>query len=279
VRSVKDSTRVPGISFVFSFFFVFEVRSKKASEGPVPLPRVNTPDMQDQDVKDARVRYASSEQNESEQRNRFKISASPALTSDGLALTMTLNSDSLGKSRLTRAAKFCFWTGIIFLAVGIACLVISVPELAPTCGLGGSPPLLYWIYGTGIAYTIIGGCFIYVWILFRKDRDVKSVRVQPRSNCAFNESFFFLTLLFSVASLLSTLLIFLSGAFVIAWAIVGAVSLWRDGSDCLDQNFRIWQMGMAAVILSIVLAAIFLLAALFSSKKIRKPDYPHALDF
>ncbi len=82
-----------------------------------------------------------------------------------------------------------------------------------------------------------------------------------------------------MASLLSTLLIFLSGAFVTAWAIVGALSLWRDGGDCLDQNFRLWQMGMAAVIISIVLAVIFLLAALFSSKKIRSADYPHAPEF
>ncbi len=107
VRPVKGNARVPGISFVFPFFLFFEVRSKKASDGPVPLPRVNTPDMQDQDVRDARVRYATSEQNESvqQQKNRWKISASPALTSNGLELTMRLNSDTLGKSPLTRALR------------------------------------------------------------------------------------------------------------------------------------------------------------------------------
>jgi hypothetical protein len=43
--------------------------------------------------------------------------------------------------------------------------------------------------------------------------------------------------------------------------IVGAVSLWRDGVDCSTKNFRMWQMGLAAVILSIVLTVAALLAA------------------
>lgn len=34
--------------------------------------------------------------------------------------------------------------------------------------------------------------------------------------------------------------------------IVGAVSLWRDGPDCLTLNYDIWAMGMADVICTIV---------------------------
>jgi hypothetical protein len=49
------------------------------------------------------------------------------------------------------------------------------------------------------------------------------------------------------------IILVLSGPFTFAWMIVGAVSLWRDGGTCVAQNFEVWQMGMGAVIISIVL--------------------------
>lgn len=38
-----------------------------------------------------------------------------------------------------------------------------------------------------------------------------------------------------------------------AQMIVGAVSLWRDGADCIGLNYDIWAVGMADVIVTIVL--------------------------
>ena len=113
----------------------------------------------------------------------------------------------------------------LYVALGIACLVMH--SLYPaTCGAAGSPPLPTWIFGTGISYTIIGASFGLLGIL----------------------------MVCSVVLLIPWLVIIIfSGVFTFAWMIVGAVSLWRDGGDCVQLNFPIWQMGMAAVIISIVM--------------------------
>ena len=112
----------------------------------------------------------------------------------------------------------------------------------PNCGLQGSPPLRDWVFGTGIAYTIIGTC------------------------C----SVFGLLLLCSMIGVVFYLIIIISGgAFTFAWMIVGSVSLWRDGYvckketktvanifsryDCATLNYPVWAMGMAGVIISIVM--------------------------
>lgn len=114
--------------------------------------------------------------------------------------------------------------GCLFLAVGIASLIISQLHTT-TCGTG-SPALWYWVFGTGIAYTIIGAC----------------------------SGIFGIFALFTVVLAVPVLLICLSASgFTFAWMIVGAVSLWRDGGDCITSNFPLWQMGMAGVIISIVM--------------------------
>ena len=115
-----------------------------------------------------------------------------------------------------------FSSATIYFAIGIACLVISLRN--PTsCGLGGQPTLRNRLYGTGIAYTIIGS----------------SLGIGG------------LILAFSVIGLIPLLVIAIcSGPFTFAWMIVGSVSLWRDGGDCSGE---IWSMGMAAVIVSIIL--------------------------
>lgn len=60
--------------------------------------------------------------------------------------------------------------------------------------------------------------------------------------------------MFSVVGIIPLIIVLASsGLFTFAWMIVGAVSLWRDGSDCMSLNFPLWQMGMAAVIISICL--------------------------
>ena len=118
--------------------------------------------------------------------------------------------------------------GLCYLAVGIACLVISLQH--PTqCGVPGFPPLQTWVFATGIAYTIIGGVNSLFGILLL----IPGVAV--------------------VAVIPVIVILICAGAFTFAWMIVGAVSLWRDGGDCMNLNFTIWQMGMAAVIISIVM--------------------------
>lgn len=115
--------------------------------------------------------------------------------------------------------------GTTYLAVGIACLVMW--SLHPTpCGATGSPPLPQWIFGTGISYTILGACNGIVGVLIA----CTGIGIIP------------------------LLIVLVSGGFfTFAWMIVGAVSLWRDGGDCVQLNFPLWQMGMAAVIISIVM--------------------------
>lgn len=116
--------------------------------------------------------------------------------------------------------------GLTYLAVGIACLVITAQYPDVDCGFGGQPPLRQWLFGTGIAYTVIG-CF---------------------------SGIFGALLIFTIVGALPVVIVLMcSGTFTFAWMIVGAVSLWRDGGDCVQSNFTIWQMGMAAVIISIIM--------------------------
>lgn len=116
--------------------------------------------------------------------------------------------------------------GILYLAVGIACLVITAKHPDVDCGFGGHPPLREWLFGTGIAYTIIGLCASIVGLL----------------------------LVCTVVGAIPVLLVLISAnAFTFAWMIVGSVSLWRDGGDCKELNYTIWQMGMAAVIITIII--------------------------
>ena len=113
----------------------------------------------------------------------------------------------------------------IYLAVGIACLVISLRN-DTTCGVPGYPPLRDFLFGTGVAYTVIGGSLGIGAFL----------------------------LVFTIIGIIPLLIVaILAGPFTFAWMIVGAVSLWRDGGNCIELGFEVWQMGMAAVIISIVL--------------------------
>lgn len=97
-----------------------------------------------------------------------------------------------------------------------------------SCGdINGHPPLPNWLYGTGIAYIIIGVTQFAAPVLI----------------C-------------SVVGIVPWLIISaFTGVFTFAWAIVGAVSLWRDGLACgqLPQSKPFWIMGNVAVVASLVL--------------------------
>jgi len=60
-------------------------------------------------------------------------------------------------------------TSFIIFATGIACLVISIMGIKDSrenfgvdCGRDGKPPLLEWVFGTGISFLIISVCLGYV---------------------------------------------------------------------------------------------------------------------
>jgi hypothetical protein len=116
-------------------------------------------------------------------------------------------------------------TTFILFAVGASSLGIAiwsyVQQGGVNCGQDGKPPLLEWILGTGIAYLIIAIAY-------------SRVKQGEAKGCA----------MFVVSA---------SHMFIFAWMIVGAVSLWRDGTDCEQVNSIVWKMGISAVIISIIL--------------------------
>ena len=195
-------------------------------------------------------------------------SSSPSLSVSGAGLTLSLGgvgrrSKVRGAADAVHYSNGSFWMGLIYLAVGIGCLVVSVPDPVLNCGLGGSPPLRDWVFGTGISYTIIGGAFLISWLLLKNSqlRPVYDLHSQPQCKKLFSCRHLFSFFSSAVALSPTLALVFLAGMFTLAWMIVGSVSLWRDGVDCSFQNFRLWQMGLAAVILSIVLVLAAILGA------------------
>ena len=118
------------------------------------------------------------------------------------------------------------FTAILYLAIGIASIVVQQIDSFAVCGNPGFPPLSQWLLGTGISYIIIG--------------------------CSY-----FMVAYVKIWSGLFYTIICLAGAFLFCWMIVGSVSLWRDGYDCISANFPLWQMGMAAVILSLIMFVFF----------------------
>jgi hypothetical protein len=124
----------------------------------------------------------------------------PTLSLSGSGLTLSLGSATRKQdSSAEHYVPISFWMGLVYLGVGIACLVIAVPESVPNCGLGGYPPLRNWIYGTGIAYTIIGGLFLLCWGLL-KSSELKTLRqthAQPQRNKCLLLFFFCLSVAIS----------------------------------------------------------------------------------
>lgn len=119
--------------------------------------------------------------------------------------------------------------GIIYLAIGIACLVISQQYKNVTCGQGDASfnlSLQQWVFGTGIAYVIIGLCF----------------------------SAFAAILICTIIGIIPLIIVYLfSGLFVLCWAIVGGISVWKYGGDCESGAYSLWAMGMAAEIVTIIM--------------------------
>lgn len=115
--------------------------------------------------------------------------------------------------------------GLCYLAVGIGCLIIAHQSPSIDCGFNGSPPLRTWLFGAGVAYTIIGGTLGILSAILA---------------C---------TIIMFVPLLIVSVF---AAPFTVAWAIVGSVSLWRDGLDCYTLNNNLYTMAMIAVIASYV---------------------------
>lgn len=123
-------------------------------------------------------------------------------------------------------------SALMYLGLGIACLVIWYSNPIINCGFTGNPlPLGHWVQGSGIGYSIYGGC------------------------CAFAA-----IIALSIVGIIPLLLVmFFGGIFVFIWTIIGAVVLWRDGMDCLSANYSLWAVAMATVISPLGLTVIYCL--------------------
>lgn len=127
---------------------------------------------------------------------------------------------------------------LIFTALGISCLVInSTSNPVISCGKDGSPPLQKWVFGVGVGYTTFGAAFCLFFIL---------MIILDNLWCAVNP--------FMVCTLFTTIGGF---SFVLAWTIVGAVSLWGHGMDCYYTAQPVWIVSTATIIISIVEMVVF----------------------
>ena len=158
-----------------------------------PLPAAMPP--QPAPIQPASVRYVTSMPTESHPEHM--ASSSPALSVSGAGLTLSLGgvgrrSKVRGAADAVHYSNGSFWMGLIYLAVGIGCLVVSVPDPVLNCGLGGSPPLRDWVFGTGISYTIIGGAFLISWLLLKNSqlRPVYDLHSQPQCKRLFSCFYF-----------------------------------------------------------------------------------------
>jgi hypothetical protein len=135
-------------------------------------------------------------------------------------------------------------TTFILFAVAAASLAIALVEIvdkgwdgAVGCGFNGKPPLLEYILGTGIAYLIIA---------------CASFRIShgKGEGCSY-------------------MLLSLSNLFVFTWAIVGAFSLWQDGTNCKALNKMLYRMGYSAVIISFFLCCCggFMFTAVYTEEE------------
>lgn len=94
------------------------------------------------------------------------------------------------------------------------------------CGVNSFLPVNDFLFGTGIAFTIIGSV----------------------SGIAG-----FLIILTGIGAIPVIIILLCSGAFTFAWMIVGSVSLFRDGLDCQELNYEVWAMALATNIIMYVM--------------------------
>lgn len=138
----------------------------------------------------------------------------------------------------------------IIVAVGAASLGVAIwsymEQDGVNCGENGKPPLLGWIFGTGISYLIIG-------MTYTSDSDGHGTPSSGSHGTQSSGSGGHVTQS-NVSGGHDTQFSKLSNLFIFAWTVVGGISLWRDGTDCKQVNSLVWKMGLSAVILSIIVS-------------------------
>jgi hypothetical protein len=108
---------------------------------------------------------------------------------------------------------------IVFLSLGLANIFIYRDNNTP-CGIGGQPSLDIWCYGSGIAYTTIGGLLVVSALLA----------------------------IFLDVVIVGVITLILGGGFTISWTIVGAISWLRFGLDCSSINNPLFSISSATIL-------------------------------
>lgn len=150
-------------------------------------------------------------------------------SSDRITPTYPRTAASLESFRQPKMGFIASGAGIVYLAIGIAALVVLSQNPNTTCSFQSFLPLQPFLLGTGIAYIIMGACMSVFGIV---------------------------AILSRILAIPVILVLICSGGFTFAWMIVGAVTLWRPqdhGYDCSSVAYPIWAMAMATVITTIIL--------------------------
>eukprot|EP00531_Pseudo-nitzschia_arenysensis_P003116 CAMPEP_0116122506 /NCGR_PEP_ID=MMETSP0329-20121206/4251_1 /TAXON_ID=697910 /ORGANISM="Pseudo-nitzschia arenysensis, Strain B593" /LENGTH=115 /DNA_ID=CAMNT_0003616359 /DNA_START=28 /DNA_END=372 /DNA_ORIENTATION=+ len=99
-------------------------------------------------------------------------------------------------------------TSFLIFAIGIACFVIGIlgffDEGAFECGKNAKPPLVIWVFGTGVAFTLIACSF---WRVSSGKGGIREKWILGAANL-----------------------------FVVIWAFVGIMSMFKYEGDCRDSN-------------------------------------------
>jgi len=141
---------------------------------------------------------------------------------------------------MARVLEFIY--SCLFILVGVSCLAIAIIHPETDCGLNGKPPLRQWLYASGISYILISIIFLCSAIYFQ---------------CAVRRNWDHQT------ATANTIVVIIA-TYMIAWTIVGGVSLWGNGFDCEFGNPTIWKMGLGAVGISTGLTAFLLIHCIVS---------------
>ncbi len=111
---------------------------------------------------------------------------------------------------------FAVGMGVPSIVIGFRYNDVSLQQ----CGYSSLPPLWVWVQVYGIAALCFGAVLVLAILVINKFKPAFVV-------CAL-----------------------VSGCFNVAWNIVGAVALFRDGMDCQTLAYPLWAMALACLIVT-----------------------------
>ena len=74
-------------------------------------------------------------------------------------------------------------------------------------------------------------------------------------------------LLINQAKVLYSIFALFTGLFMFAWNIVGAVALFRDAPQCLDEAYSLWAMCLAVLIIQWIGMGLSCISGITTNKK------------